>query len=74
MYLNAKAAILWNWKLCHLTPLVEETIIARTLYSPTMGMNLMYSSLSELIDYDMLFGKVRVETLLKGKVSALWNL
>ena len=46
----------------------------RILYSPKVGRNLINTSLLEFIDYDMLFGKGRVEILLNGNISALWNL
>ena len=38
------------------------------------GRNLFYTSLLEFIDYDILFGKGRVELLLGGNLRALGNL
>jgi hypothetical protein len=53
-------------KLCNETPLVEENYYCRTLYSPTMRRNFIYSYLLVSIKWDMLFGKGRVERLLNG--------
>jgi hypothetical protein len=43
---NVKSDELWNWKLFSLNSLVEEKyFFCRTLYSPTMRRNLVYSYL-----------------------------